>query len=1077
MADETDDTKNTGEGPKWAAYLDDNGNTYYYNSETNESSWEKPDEEFILVEEEEQAEAAAANAATDHGEEEGEKILSSNNGNKEKEGEGGGTPYHISSPLEVADADAADVEESSEVEKEGNNFDDEKNDRQENTTSNNNDESATWIAYKDDNGNEYFYNSVTQATQWEKPEGVTITYAQEEEEEEEGEVEVQSEKQDTDSTNNLNASNMMGQEIQQQQQESPNVMKDESSDTKSRTKISEEESYAMDVDIETPQQEEDKDVNKTLDTKEDQDTALVREAYDALKSTDSIFEPDCTKHLGNLVKVKGQDEIPKAMNEIVESYKGQTAICGVLSLWITDLAAASSSASFENSKISSSSSKKSKENNMDKRIMSKASSSSTKNISSKTSTTTTARAACKALQDPRVTAAETIREISGEVIFKFAKDNFTKTGADSILKLVTKRSSKSSFVQKMMDSDQWRKLLIELFASNKDNPLLMGCLQTISQRGHIREISKQINPVDIFDVFNEMMVSELTIIGKIAMGGVSFLGNNNGNNNEGHNNASTSVSSSNQVMEDSISNLKEKCCSTAFTYFYAQHFIKDIIERLRGKKIMKQQGGTTPSTMSIDRAIQKYERLSEELEEELVSGGGGESHIKKRRVNLALCVSDLYKRDRKRLKPATTFTEEEKINMSQLNAKPEERKKELSKQNLESAVMDLIKMFSEKKNIDSKILNRLLFPKNLLPDQKYSIGELLIAHPSSVKALYSSLFQYQGGASTQQMSNIKSPELRQDCAKLLAKAVIASKESFHHLDDHQRSNNNTNKNDEKEEIRLWRMFLKASQICNKIENLVSFTVRDYKENLPPEIPLDVSIGGEISYLAIKSAPVAQGLLLWISEISSSPEFEAGAVYSTMAPSILSLVRLIAKYHPFTRPTVLKIALVFLKHNNNQSEMGYERIKSLKEKIFRLLLWLSALGLGLEVYGEVERMLTTDKSNEIDPPLLRYLLIGTLDIIQISPPDDNTATSAIGNNHHHLSIPFIKLLSRILSTKASMDAILSPHFPSIKKIQLQHLLSIFSRILSKEKQKAASSSSFLSEDDIELVKVLQNIYAQ
>lgn len=1072
MVDETDDTKNTGEGPKWAAYLDDNGNTYYYNSETNESSWEKPDEEFIPVEEEEQAEAAAADAATDHGEEEGEKILSNNNGNNEEkeEEEGGGTPYHISSPLEVAgDADAADVEESSEVEKEERNLD-EKKDRQENTTWNNNDESATWMAYKDDNGNEYFYNSVTQATQWEKPEGVTITYAQEEDDDgEEGEVEVQSEKQDTDSTNNVNTSNMMGWEIQQQQ-ESSNLLKDESSETKSRTKISEEESYAMDVDIDTPQQEEDKDTNKSPDAKEDQYTTLVREAYDALKSTDSIFEPDCTKHLGNLVKVKGQDEIPKAMNEIVESYKGQTAICGVLSLWITDLAAASSSASLNNSKISSSS-KKSKENIMDKKIMSKVSSVSTKNTTSKT-TTTTARAACKALQDPRVTAAETIREISGEVIFKFAKDNFTKTGADSILKLVTKRSSKSSFVQKMMDSDQWRKLLIELFASNKDNPLLMGCLQTISQRGHIREISKQINPVDIFDVFNEMMVSELTIIGKIAMGGVSFLGKNNGNNNEGHNNASTSVSSSNQVMEDSISNLKEKCCSTAFTYFYAQHFIKDIIERLRGKKIMKQQG-TTPSTMSIDRAIQKYERLSEELEEELVSGGGGESHIKKRRVNLALCVSDLYKRDRKRLKPAT----EEKINMSQQEELNTERKKELSKQNLESAVMDLIKMFSEKKNIDSKILNRLLFPKNLLPDQKYSIGELLIAHPSSVKALYSSLFQYQGGASTQQMSNIKSSELRQDCAKLLAKAVIASKESFHHLDDHQRSSNNTNKDDEKEEIRLWRMFLKASQICNKIENLVSFTVRDYKENLPPEIPLDVSIGGEISYLAIKSAPVAQGLLLWISEISSSPEFETGAVYSTMAPSILSLVRLIAKYHPFTRPTVLKIAIVFLKHNNNQSEMGYERIKSLKEKIFRLLLWLSALGLGLEVYGEVERMLTTDKSNEIDPPLLRYLLIGTLDIIQISPPDDNTATSASRNHHHHLSIPFIKLLSRMLSTKASMDAILSPHFPSIKKIQLQHLLSIFSRILSKEKQKAASSSSFLSEDDIELVKVLQNVYAQ
>lgn len=130
-----------------------------------------------------------------------------------------------------------------------------------------------------------------------------------------------------------------------------------------------------------------------------------------------------------------------------------------------------------------------------------------------------------------------------DVVNRISKERFTKTGGDSILDL---SKSEAAFLAEMMDSNRWRKLLIDLSASNKDSALLMYCLEQISKRGHHREIARRINQSDHFAVFNAMLSSELTVIGKIAVS--SCKGRD------------TSID-----LEELVGDLQRTCTSTAYT--------------------------------------------------------------------------------------------------------------------------------------------------------------------------------------------------------------------------------------------------------------------------------------------------------------------------------------------------------------------------------------------------------------------------------------------------------------------------------------------------------------------------------
>jgi hypothetical protein len=198
--------------------------------------------------------------------------------------------------------------------------------------------------------------------------------------------------------------------------------------------------------------------------------------------------------------VTSQDGNPqKAISSLIESYHGQTSICGLLGRWLTDL------------KSHSSSGDAAEEANLFQ------------------------------------IASDNVRQTAQDVVNKLVKERFTKTGGDSILEM---SRSQAAFLEDMMDSSRWRKLLIDLSASNKDSALLMYCLQAISKRGHHREIARRINQSDHFSVFNAMLGSELAVVGKIAVSSCR--------------DTDTSIG-----LDELVSDLRRTCTSTAYTYIYA----------------------------------------------------------------------------------------------------------------------------------------------------------------------------------------------------------------------------------------------------------------------------------------------------------------------------------------------------------------------------------------------------------------------------------------------------------------------------------------------------------------------------
>lgn len=166
------------------------------------------------------------------------------------------------------------------------------------------DVSLHWTRYQDDDGRDYYYNSVTQLTQWEMPEGF-------EEEKEE---------------NNNNLISLDQRNRAKQSNESDDVTTEQnvsvqSKDLKKGNNISKQDS----------------------DTVSEQDLIArdpISTAQNALEQTDSVLEIDAVHHVFTLLEHEDPNDIMKTM---VNSYHGTTAICGVLSRWLLELKNANSS--------------------------------------------------------------------------------------------------------------------------------------------------------------------------------------------------------------------------------------------------------------------------------------------------------------------------------------------------------------------------------------------------------------------------------------------------------------------------------------------------------------------------------------------------------------------------------------------------------------------------------------------------------------------------------------------------------------------------------------------------------------
>lgn len=829
--------------------------------------------------------------------------------------------------------------------------------------------SGPWVAYKDDEGREYYCNNETEETTWDKPPDY----------QEPPETNVKAETEPSSPSPTFKKEESPSEETQKN--EPTESVKPEQADTAGPwvaykddedreyyfNTVTEETTWDKPADYQEPSTTNEKAEaepsspspvvkNPPEDIKEEKDeesvdpeSKRIQDAEKALNQSDAIMESDVMVHVTELVtSEKGNPQ--KAIQALTDSYYGVPAVCGLLSSWLAGLKSqAATSDAVEQSKLFTKS-------------------------------------------------ADDIRQMTQDVVCRIAKEKFTKTGGDSILHL----ASLPTFLEDMIDSNRWRKLLIDLSASNKDSALLSYCLQKISKRGHHREIARRINQSEHFAVFNAMLASELMVVGKIA---VSTCHDND-----------TSIG-----LDELVSDLRRTCASTAYTYIYAIEVLRHLVSTAKDRS--KSSGNAATSRFS--RAVRKWERLNEALQTTMVdpaSTAGSTPLFRKRRLDVALTISELHQRQRRRLRPSDDGGT---LNLSGM----EDRRAKV-----ESSVLNFLKRYSLGTKINDHILDAML-PDGLVGDPTNLVGNLLIKRPLTVKALLG--YMYKPGT-----QRVQSAVTRNKCARLIAFAVLAAeKEALLEAEEVDES-----VSCDSDEVVITRMISEGSQLCERLEIMVSFIVTTNADKKDGTI---LTPGEKLCSLAIKSAPVAQGVAIWAREQTRGSEFVISASYSTISPSILSLVRVLYMEHPFVREDVLEVTFGFLKHSN--SEIAYTKMNEIKEQSLRLLLCFAVRGEGPAVLGRMASLLNQPGTAGLDAALIRYFVSGLIEIT-LTP----------------FSVPFVRSLCSLLQAPGCVEAVQTDYFPTESKTRLESVMQ-YLRDLSDTKE------SGLTSEDAFLVRSLLSIY--
>mmetsp|Transcript_4375 Transcript_4375/g.9024 ORF Transcript_4375/g.9024 Transcript_4375/m.9024 type:complete len:914 (+) Transcript_4375:48-2789(+) len=445
--------------------------------------------------------------------------------------------------------------------------------------------------------------------------------------------------------------------------------------------VSMEDAPTTDQAMDTTRQDEPSPVEQELEKEPeeeiDPEVLKLQQAQTALEQPDSVMERTCIAHVAELAKRhNGNPEHALAM--LVENYQGQTAVCGLLSQWLCRLKASNNN------------------------------SNSSSNMASSAMNTTSEQAETSAA------AAEEIRESIQDVINRIAKENFSKDVGDGILNL---SSEDASFLQEMIHSSRWRKLLIDLSASHKESAVLKLCLKMISKGGHHREIARRINQSEHFSVFHQMLQSELTAIGRLSVSAGSDM----------------SIGFT-ELMQD----LERACTSTSYTYLYSLEMIRALIDSVDVSTVSSR----------FQRAVRKWEVLAQILEETLVDpnsiGPSSAPLFRKRRLDVALTISELHQRQGK--KPKT-------------NGKTSV---------YEKALLAFLRKHASGIQVADSLLDPLL-PTGLDLSASQDVGRLMIEHPLAIRALLGHL--YKPG-----QTRVTNPVTKNKCARLVAFSVLAAEE-------------------------------------------------------------------------------------------------------------------------------------------------------------------------------------------------------------------------------------------------------------------------------------------------------------
>jgi TH1 protein len=322
------------------------------------------------------------------------------------------------------------------------------------------------------------------------------------------------------------------------------------------------------------------------------------------------------------------------------------------------------------------------------------------------------------------------------------------------------------------------------------------------------------------------------------------------------------------------------------------------------------------------------------------------------------------------------------------------------------------------------------------------VGKLLLKHPLSIRALLGHM--YKPGATRINLVGTKNK-----CARLVALAVLEAQEmafdDIYHHKSSGRTNADINRDEEIDEVALTRMIVQGTQLCEQLETMISFSVTiDTQSNVAA-----VSPGQKLCTLALKCAPVALGTIMWAREFTHPSEFAQSASFPTISPSVMSLVRLIAVRHPFTRSDALHVAVTFLRHSN--PDISYQKVNSLKEQALRILLCLLVEGDVVPVLSSVTSRLSNTGTSELDASLVRYFVGSILEVVR--PP---------------YSPVFLRLFGQLLHTPKTIDAVRSTYFANDSRKKLEGLLQSL-------KLTKVSEGKLLEKGDNELVTSLLATY--
>ena len=461
----------------------------------------------------------------------------------------------------------------------------------------------------------------------------------------------------------------------------------------------------------------------------------------------------------------------------------------------------------------------------------------------------------------------------------------------------------------------------------------------------------------------------------------------------------------------------------ATTFDFLNHHAFQVLRYLVATAKERSASAGRNSTSRFSRVIRNWERLNEDLQSTMVdptSSAGSTPLFRKRRLDLAVTISELHQRQRRRLRPSDDSNNSANQGMNDRRAK------------VESAVLNFLRRYSLGTKIDDRVLDAML-PDTLVGDPENLAGNLLMKRPLTIQALLG--YMYKPGA-----QRVGSTVTKNKCARLIALAVqAAEKEASVEAKDAK-----SDISPESDEVGLTRKLSEGSQLCERLENMVSFIITtgtgEKGSMLTP--------GEQLCSLAVKCPPVAQGVAMWARELTGGNEFVTSASYPTVSPSILSLVRVLYIEYPFIRDDVLAVAFGFLKHSN--SEISYQKMNEIKEQSLRLLLFLMVKGEAPTVLGRMTNILKRSGNIRLDASLVRYFVSGLLEVAR-----------------EPFSIPLTRSLASLLMAPGCVEAVRTSYFDGEDKDRLDTVMKCLKEML---------VGCQLNSSDARLLKTLLSTYS-